>query len=84
MTEGYSGREIERFCKEVTTTMVAEQNQELSKLVDKGLKAAREYQIQVRPLVKEDFLTAASHIHPATTAEEMEKYRQWKETAEEE
>lgn len=84
MTEGYSGREIERFCKEVTTTMVAEQNQELSKLVDKGLKAAREYQIQIRPLVKEDFLTAASHIHPGTTAEEMEKYRQWKETAEEE
>jgi SpoVK/Ycf46/Vps4 family AAA+-type ATPase len=84
MTEGYSGRELERFCKEVTTTMVAEQNRELSTLVDKGLKAAREYQIQIRPLVKSDFLSAASHIHPATSAEEMEKYKRWKETAEEE
>ncbi len=81
-TKGYSGREIERFCKEVTTSMIAEQNRDLAGLVDKGLKAAREYQIRVRPLSREDFTAAAGHINPQTTPEEMKKYRQWKESAE--
>ena len=84
MTEGYSGREIERFCKEVTTEMVEGMNKEIPSLVDHGLDTVKKYKIKVRPLTREDFDTAARLIHPQTTKEEMQKYYNWKESAEEE
>jgi SpoVK/Ycf46/Vps4 family AAA+-type ATPase len=84
MTDGYSGREIERFCKEVTTGMVEEVNKGILALVDQGLDTVKKYKIKVRPLTKADFDAAARLIHPQTTAEEMKKYYNWKESAEEE
>lgn len=84
LTEGYSGREIERFCKEVTTSMVEEVNKGIPALVDQGLDTVKKYKIKVRPLTKSDFDAAARLIHPQTTAEEMKKYYNWKESAEEE
>ncbi|HLY11996.1 MAG TPA: ATP-binding protein [Planctomycetota bacterium] len=84
MTDGYSGREIERFCKEVTTGMVEEVNQGILALVDQGLDTVKKYKIKVRPLAQADFDAAARMIHPQTTAEEMKKYYNWKESAEEE
>jgi katanin p60 ATPase-containing subunit A1 len=83
MTAGYSGREIERFCKEVTTEMVEEMNKEIPSLVDHGLDTVKKYKIKVRPLTREDFEAAARLIHPQTTPEEMQKYYNWKESAEE-
>lgn len=84
MTDGYSGREIERFCKEVTTSMVEEVNKGIPALVDQGLDTVKKYKIKVRPLTKDDFDAAAKLIHPQTTPEEMKKYYNWKESAEEE
>jgi SpoVK/Ycf46/Vps4 family AAA+-type ATPase len=84
MTEGYSGREIERFCKEVTTGMVEEVNRDIPSLVDQGLDTVKKYRIKVRPLTRKDFEAAARLIHPQTTKEEMQKYYNWKESAEEE
>jgi SpoVK/Ycf46/Vps4 family AAA+-type ATPase len=84
MTDGYSGREIERFCKEVTTGMVEEVNRDIPSLVDQGLDTVKKYKIKVRPLTREDFDSAARLIHPQTTKEEMQKYYNWKESAEEE
>ncbi|HVR83833.1 MAG TPA: ATP-binding protein [Planctomycetota bacterium] len=83
LTIGYSGREIERFCKEVTTGMVEEVNRGIPALVDQGLDTVKKYKIKVRPLTKADFEAAARMIHPQTTAEEMKKYYNWKESAEE-
>jgi SpoVK/Ycf46/Vps4 family AAA+-type ATPase len=83
LTDGYSGREIERFCKEVTTTMIEEANREIPGLVDQGLDTVKKYRIKVRPLARADFLAAAKLIHPQTTPQEMEKYFKWKESAEE-
>ena len=83
LTNGYSGREIERFCKEVTTEMVEGMNKEIPTLVDTGLDTVKKYKIKVRPLTREDFLSAAKLIHPQTTPEEMQKYFNWKESAEE-
>ena len=83
MTDGYSGREIERFCKEVTTGMVEEVNRDIPALVDQGLDTVKKYRIKVRPLTRQDFEAAARMIHPQTTAEEMQKYYNWKESAEE-
>ena len=84
MTDGYSGREIERFSKEVTTGMVEEVNKGILALVDQGLDSVKKYRIKVRPLTQADFDAAAKLIHPQTTPEEMKKYYNWKESAEEE
>jgi SpoVK/Ycf46/Vps4 family AAA+-type ATPase len=81
MTEGYSGREIERFCKEVVTGMVEECNREIPGLVDRGLDAVRKHRLKVRPLAKADFDAAARLIHPQTTPEEMRKYYEWRDSA---
>ena len=83
LTNGYSGREIERFCKEVTTQMVEGMNRDIPSLVDTGLDTVKKYRIKVRPLTREDFMNAARLIHPQTTPEEMQKYFNWKESAEE-
>jgi len=83
LTTGYSGREIERFCKEVTTSMIEEVNRDIPGMVDRGLDTVKKYKIKVRTLTREDFVTAARLIHPQTTAEEMQKYFSWKESAEE-
>jgi SpoVK/Ycf46/Vps4 family AAA+-type ATPase len=83
LTVGYSGREIERFCKEVTTGMVEEVNRDIPSMVDQGLDTVKKYRIKVRPLTRGDFEAAAKLIHPQTTKEEMQKYYNWKESAEE-
>lgn len=83
LTEGYSGREIERFCKEVTTGMIEEMNREIPQLVDRGLDTVRRHRLRVRPLGRADFEAAARLIHPQTTPEEMRRYYEWKESAEE-
>ncbi|HLF93935.1 MAG TPA: ATP-binding protein, partial [Planctomycetota bacterium] len=83
LTNGYSGREIERFCKEVTTGMIEEVNRDIPSLVDTGLDTVKKYRIKVRPLTRDDFTAAARIIHPQTTPEEMQKYFSWKESAEE-
>jgi len=83
LTEGYSGREIERFAKEVTTGMIEETNREIPALVDRGLEAVRKHRLRVRPLTRADFEAAARLIHPQTTPQEMKRYHDWKERAEE-
>ncbi|MBI3271947.1 MAG: ATP-binding protein [Planctomycetes bacterium] len=79
LTEGMSGREIEGFCKEVSSRMVAEMNRDLPRLVDAGLDEVQKYQIRVRDLTPEDFDHARARIHPQTTPEEMRKYVDWSE-----
>jgi SpoVK/Ycf46/Vps4 family AAA+-type ATPase len=82
-TAGYSGREIERFCKEVTTGMIEEMNRDIPALVDQGLDHVKKHKLKVRPLGAEDFAAASRLIHPQTRPEEMQKYYDWKESAEE-
>ena len=52
-------------------------------MVDQGLDTVKKYRIKVRPLTRGDFESAAKLIHPQTTKEEMQKYYNWKESAEE-
>ncbi len=79
MCEGYSGREIERFCKEAQNRMVQEMNLGIPSLVDKGLESIRSHMLKIRPLTAEDFDTARSRIRPQTSPEEMNRYLKWKE-----
>jgi AAA+ superfamily predicted ATPase len=80
MTEGYSGREIERFVKEVTTRMIAETNASLPALVDRGLDEVRSYEVRVRPLRRDELEAARRRISPQTTKAEMDRYLNWKES----
>jgi SpoVK/Ycf46/Vps4 family AAA+-type ATPase len=81
-TEGFSGREIERFCKEAVNRMIRETNAEIPALVDQGFAAVKRYQLHVRPLTLEDFEAAAGLITPQTSAADMEKYVRFGETLE--
>jgi SpoVK/Ycf46/Vps4 family AAA+-type ATPase len=77
VTNGYSGREIERLCKEATGEMIEELNADLPDIIDKGLAGTRAYQVKVRPLNVADFKKAAEHIKPQTSPADMQRYIDW-------
>lgn len=77
LTEGYSGREIERLCKQATSQMIGELNADLPDVVDKGLRATRDYQVKVRELTVDDFKQATTYIRPVTTAADNQRYKDW-------
>ncbi len=76
-TDGYSGREIERLCKQATSQMIGELNDDLPDLLDQGLQATRGYQIKVRPLTLADFERAKEYVRPATSPADMQRYLDW-------
>jgi katanin p60 ATPase-containing subunit A1 len=83
LTEGLSGREIDRLVKEVTNQMVMERNAEIVTLVDRGLEHVRNYEVKSRPLTLKDFREASQRVHPVTSTEEMKKYKDWKDSDDE-
>jgi len=82
-TKGFSGREIERLCKEVTTRMIRHMNTDLPKVVDAGLDNARDYEVKVRPISMDDWNFGIGRITPATSPQEMDKYLKWNDSMEE-
>lgn len=76
-TAGYSGREIERLCKQATSQMINELNSDLPALIDKGLQATRDYQVKIRPMTLADFERAKTYIRPGTSPAEMQRYLDW-------
>jgi SpoVK/Ycf46/Vps4 family AAA+-type ATPase len=79
MSDGYSGREIEQVCRDVTSSMLIDCNPELTDLVDEGAEAVRAHQLRVRPLAKRDFERAFAAAHPATSREQLARYAEWRE-----
>ena len=79
LTDGYSGREIERFCKQTVNHMIQEMNDTIPDLVDRGLDRVRSYTLRVRKLTRAEFERSMRLITPQTTLEEMKKYVEWKE-----
>lgn len=80
MTDGYSGRELEAFSKEVTNRMIVEMNQAIPELVSKGIEQAMGYEIKLRPLTPADFERARQKIQPATTPASMKRYLDWRDS----
>lgn len=80
MTDGYSGRELEAFSKEVTNRMIVEMNQAIPELVSKGIEQAMGYEIKLRPLSLSDFERARQKIQPATTPASMKRYLDWRDS----
>lgn len=82
MTEGYSGRELERFAKQTTIRMIAEANAGIPGLVDAGYAEVRRHQILVRSLSLADFEQSRRSISPQTSEQDMQRYRDWQERQE--
>ena len=78
-SNGFSGREIERLCKEATGNMLSEMNEQLPGLFDRGMEEVRKYQMKIRTLMFSDFDRHLQQMTPATSADDVEKYKQWKE-----
>ncbi|MBL29190.1 MAG: hypothetical protein CMM50_16790 [Rhodospirillaceae bacterium] len=77
MTADLSGREIARFCKEVTAAMLHEMNPRIPTLVDEGLQAIKDYTIGLRPLTRSDFEPFADVTVPDTTPADALRYARW-------
>ena len=76
--------DIQQIRSEMDSTLLAiEERLTPGQMVDQGLDTVKKYRIKVRPLTRGDFESAAKLIHPQTTKEEMQKYYNWKESAEE-
>ncbi len=82
LTEGYSGRELERFAKQTKIRMIAETNAGIPQLVDDGYASVRRHKIEVRPLTLADFELSSRTIVPQTSAEDMQRYLDWEERQE--
>jgi katanin p60 ATPase-containing subunit A1 len=77
LTEGYSGREIERLSKQATSQMLSDLNADLPDVLDSGLRATQNYKVKVRELTAEDFKRASSMIRPVTSPADNQRYMDW-------
>ncbi len=80
MTDGYSGREIEAFAKEVTNRMIVDMNQAIPELVTKGIEQAMGYEIKLRALTLADFERARQRVQPQTTPATVKRYTDWRDS----
>jgi SpoVK/Ycf46/Vps4 family AAA+-type ATPase len=82
LTEGFSGREIERLCKLAINKMIQEENRDLHLRVERGLEHVKNYQLKIRELTKQDFEYSRSFIQPLTKPDDMKRYLEWKKYVE--
>ena len=73
-TEGYSGRELDALVRSVVNHMVLEANPDLTKTVDRGLKALKEYKLRVRPLSKHDWKVGLTRLTRVTTEQDYQVF----------
>ncbi len=75
-TEHFSGRDIQRLCKKLFLSVLAEQNEALAARV--RMNQAREYTLRFRALTWSDVTRAKQSVKVAPPTEsEMQRYRQW-------
>jgi katanin p60 ATPase-containing subunit A1 len=77
-TERFSGRELDRLCREAIAYMVKEMNPDLIGEVDKGLEAIERYEIRVRPLTEADLNRALTVVEPETSVADLKRFEQWR------
>jgi len=70
-TDGYSGREIARVCKEATNRMLHEAN---PKLVEHDVETLKSYRLTIRPLTMADFEAVLAAVRPETSPDIVRRY----------
>lgn len=74
---GYSGREIERMCREAINHMINRANPDLLDKVDKGGDAVSGYQLRVLPITREEMEAVLSQTAPETSVADLKKFAEW-------
>ncbi len=77
MTEGYSGRELERISQEAVSRMVRELNPQIIELVDCGFDAVSSYELKLRPVNREDFKTVIANSKPEISGSDLRRFIEW-------
>jgi SpoVK/Ycf46/Vps4 family AAA+-type ATPase len=77
MTEGYSGRELERISQEAVSRMVKELNPQITELVDRGFDAVNSYELKLRPVIRHDFEAALAKIKPEISGSNLRRFVEW-------
>ena len=72
LTEGYSGRDISVVCREAAMEPIRE-------LESTGRMDDDNEILDLRAVSRDDFLDAIENIRPATSPEDVKKYRDWAE-----
>lgn len=70
-TDGCSGREIARLCKEAANRMIHETNPDL---IERGVEALKSYELKTRPLTMADFDALLSTLRPETLPDLLGRY----------
>lgn len=73
-TENYSGRDLSNLCQLAVNNMIREKNPGLDNLDARQLET---YSLATREILPKDFEVAFEKIKPATTKEDLEKYKKW-------
>jgi katanin p60 ATPase-containing subunit A1 len=76
-TEGFSGRELERVCKEIVGQMIQRMNPNLAEVARGGLAAVKSYQVKVCPLTRRDFDVILQDYRPETAPEALQRFADW-------
>lgn len=77
MTEGYSGRELERISQEAVSKMIKELNPQIPELVDRGFDTVRSYELKLRPVTKHDFEAVLAHVRPEVSDSDLRRFAEW-------
>ena len=78
LTDGYSGREIERICRAAIKSMVDRHNVGLIAAVDAGRAEIADFELDIAPLTADDIDAAFAGGRPETTPEDLEAFAKWK------
>lgn len=77
LTDGYSGRDIEKLCAEAAEIMCRAANPELSGAAQ-GVGGGR---LRVRPISRSEFEEALRRIRPKSGHSDIDQYRKWAESS---
>ena len=80
MTEGYSGRELERISQEAVSRMVKELNPQIAELVNLGFGAVKSYELKLRPVERKDFEAVLVNIKPEIAESDLQRFRDWEKS----
>jgi len=80
MTEGYSGRELERISHEVVSRTIRELNPQIPELVDRGFNTVQSYELKLRPVTKHDFEVVLAYVRPEVSDSDLRRFAEWETT----
>ncbi len=73
----FSGREVKNLATDAVRRMIDEENPQLEQLSERPVEEVQDYDLQTRPLSREDFTAAFEKIDPKTDDALLRRYEEW-------